>query len=661
MTGLVRTVLVLGLIVALAAVAGCDSWGDATPSADQEECGCQGSVTLPFNPRPLINLIPWPNDLLTTPDPLSRTGLRLNFMGKNPPLVEEILEKTPFMRIPASALDGFAPTGDIVFAVEGDLNHETLPGLGQSGTPVSPIQVIADSPGTPEHGERHPFFSEWLHEEKHVRLMPMVPLAPKTHYVVAIVGGLTDWEGGPVCPSEDFQYMKSREMDPDRAFFRELEPARLHYQEIFAFLESEAIGIPREQVILAFDFTTCSVADDLVYIQDYLSFRAEFLPPVPKTLEIEEAPGGQPSVAFRIKGTFDSPNFQGIDGSFHRNPDTDLPEPLLPDAELEFVMTMPTEGEYEQPFPVAVYLHGANNRKEGMYAMTDHMAEQGFATAGIDFVLHGSRARGEIIYSSLDFFFPANPLKMRDNIRQSIADVLQFVLFLRNLESLDVYPWNPDTGEAGDGIADLDVEHIISSGHSMGAMFSPLLLAVSPHVEAGVLVAGGGGYTDVALNTSLVQELISVINIVGEFEINLTVKMIVEIAKLYLDCADPCNYIGLVTEDPHPFVGETKDLLLMDGIGDPIMPNVSTDKLAFHGSLPLVEPYVYRAAGLEVVPTPVERFALRQFDAADHEFYFGGDPIVKEQARTMVAVFLRTKVETGTGLIVDPEDPSELP
>ena len=652
--------IIPALLIAALAI-GCGVWGNPSKkAASAQQPACTGGAVFPFNPRPLVKMLPWPTDLLTVPDPTSRTGIRLSMGEHNPPLVDTILRNNKYLLDALNVADGFSTTSSgIYFPVYGDLNDKLLPTLAQSTDAGSPIQLITNSPGSADNGKRILFWSYWKRDIRHIEIRPVFPLEPKTQYVVVIPrDGLKDWGGDSICPASDFDYMKSPVQDFAKDFNGELEPARLQYQQIFEFLESDVVGITRSNVALAFSFTTGSVIDDMVDVETYLKARADAFPPYPKSMTLDPPPGGQPAVDLVVDGYFDSPNFRGPDNTFNIDPVTHRPTPILPDEEIEFLMTIPKEGQYKQPFPVILFSHGVNASKEGLYGISEQMGELGCAVISIDDVLHGSRAKPGSGMNGLEFFDPFKPVVLRDNVRQSVADNLQLMEVVRRLKDLDVYPYDPETGISGDGIPDLDTDHILFWGHSLGALLSTLWLAVSPDIQAGVQVCGGGGYTDIVEYNTRVKDVINIINLFTPFEFPESLEVFLELANVVIEPANGYNFILHVTQDPLPIAGFAKDTLLLEDIGDDTVANETTEALARYGGFPQVRPVVYPANGLDVVDTPIEGYGFRQFNIADHNFYWK-DTAYGEQARTMVNVFIRTKLETGSGRIVDPTDSSQ--
>ena len=112
------------------------------------------------------------------------------------------------------------------------------------------------------------------------------------------------------------------------------------------------------------------------------------------------------------------------------------------------IMTAPNAAAPETGWPVVILAHGITSCKENMLAVTAALTQQGFATVAIDQPLHGERgfnginASGEscgvengnaTVYMNL-----ANLLVTRDNLRQSVADLLALRMALNTAEGISL-------------------------------------------------------------------------------------------------------------------------------------------------------------------------------------------------------------------------------
>ncbi|HSG51612.1 MAG TPA: lipase, partial [Rheinheimera sp.] len=129
-------------------------------------------------------------------------------------------------------------------------------------------------------------------------------------------------------------------------------------------------------------------------------------------------------------------------------------------------VTMPASG-----WPVVILQHGITSCKENMLALTGALSAQGFATVAIDHPLHGSRGFGAVNASGAScgqngsataYMNLQNLLVTRDNLRQSIADMLALRLALNFVQGVQ-----------------LDVTNVQLLGHSLGAIAATGMSAIA--------------------------------------------------------------------------------------------------------------------------------------------------------------------------------------
>ena len=657
-----------GLLLALAvslvlAAAGCagdddDDAGDddVAEGDDDDDDGpvpCTGDTQVPFDPRAAYQILPWPTDLVTTADPSTRTGRRLVLIEPYPPIMYNVLSNVSFMREAANTADGFSTTSRLFVPVDGELDAGSLPGVDGSTAPGASVQLFNADPDSEAYGEPVPIDVLSRPQLRHLQITPSVPLAGATKYVAVLTGAVAGATGDPVCPSPMFEYMRAEAPDPSFPYFDELEPARAHYQDVFAFLESLPEPIDRADVVFAFDFTTTATTADMEAVSQYLMDRAEVDPPDAVEWTVYPKSG---QIGIEVQGSFPSPNFRDESGVFACDAQTH--DPVEQDTEnLDFILLIPNPGDeaLTQPFPVILSLHGINASKSLVYSLRPQLSQNGFAAVATDFVLHGSREDPDAVMNGLRFLDIGHPLVMRDNMRQTVADQLQTVRFLKTLSELDVYPYDPGSGTYGDGVPDLDTDRILVWGHSFGGIFAPIIMAVSPDLEMGVLSPPAGQWTDIAEYSYYSETIVGVLRLLlgPDFEFPESLRLLLDVTNVVLDPADNLNYVRHVVDDPLPIAGRTKYLLMQESIGDETLPNLSTEILAAVAGVPLVAPNVTDVPFLPTQPAPYQGSGLFQYDAYDHGFYFEDDAY-GIAARHQADVYWRSFLEDGVPTIIDP-------
>lgn len=167
----------------------------------------------------------------------------------------------------------------------------------------------------------------------------------------------------------------------------------------------------------------------------------------------------------------------GLDKARHLTKFNSVPK-VNENVTLQVQMTLPDETVFTRPesgWPVVMLQHGITSCKENMLAVTSALTQAGFATVAIDHPLHGSRgydgltATGRTcgpeypdggnatVYMNL-----ANLLVTRDNLRQSISDMLGLRLALNFTQGANI---------------DSSAVHLL--GHSLGAITGASMAALA--------------------------------------------------------------------------------------------------------------------------------------------------------------------------------------
>ncbi|WP_404398702.1 VolA/Pla-1 family phospholipase [Idiomarina loihiensis] len=140
---------------------------------------------------------------------------------------------------------------------------------------------------------------------------------------------------------------------------------------------------------------------------------------------------------------------------FATTPNVAVANMVRPNFGLEADLSVPAEG-----WPVVIFQHGITADKSSAAAIAGTLAVAGYATIAIDHPLHGDRAFGAIDASSeagaINYMNLQSLLTTRDNVRQSIADLIGLRLSLSNASFHDA--------------STLNAQDVHFLGHSLGAI-----------------------------------------------------------------------------------------------------------------------------------------------------------------------------------------------
>jgi len=231
--------------------------------------------------------------------------------------------------------------------------------------------------------------------------------------------------------------------------------------------------------------------------------------PVPA---LDAFPGSVGRVVF---GTYDSPDYQTpakvipATGTL-----TGTPTPQGTNT-ISYTLFLPSGTEPAAGWPVAIFGHGFTDSKQGApWAVASSLAHSGIASIAVNVVGHGGGAGG-----NLTIVTPAGPtvipdggrgidkdgngtidstegvnaappdtlVSNRDGLRQTLIDLMQLV---REIQvGLDV---------DANGTADLDASRIFYAGQSFGGIYGLDFVALEPDLVAGVANVPGGPIIEIA-------------------------------------------------------------------------------------------------------------------------------------------------------------------
>jgi len=314
---------------------------------------------------------PWPSSIYEIADSSTATGVRLDFPPGALPANEDRIEIDPAQ---FNRRDGFSPAVQIFTAFPGGVDPANLIGhhdLDASLTDGSPT-VLIDL----ETGERVAHFAEIDANEQYdpdiqaLYIRPAFRLKGDTRYAVGLRTTLLSQQGGTVPMPSGFQaILEGASTDHER-----LERVRPRYAGIFAAFE--AAGIPRDDLVLAWDFTTSSDAflqADLTAVRDSaLGIVGERAVAMGYELLVDEPHEDGSQIARMLRGTFDAPMFltgQAADDGILRDQDRIPQQQGI--AQPEFVGLVPACASSDAPVPIVIFGHGFfGSNKE---AQDDHV------------------------------------------------------------------------------------------------------------------------------------------------------------------------------------------------------------------------------------------------------------------------------------------------
>lgn len=676
--------LLAGLIFELVMIAtGCV---DIDTDRDETDQTALGGPTVEFDPANAI--IPFPNDLL-----IDRTTGRVNIPPSNCETPAAAALRTNVL----NQLDGFGtyetaisvtfnePLDEASLADRVLLLPSTREGVPVSAADAQPIPVVT-IPGTvarfptPDSCETPTLVSSLV-------LVPTVPLEQRSTYTVALLSGIRTATGEPFLPSVTWALIaqpvnpvtvengvivaERTPLDPavpeDRDALLALNQLWLSQQPQLAFLEAR--GIPRDQVLLAWQFTTQTTTDPLdpavagspaatattpldvmgvpVAVQsltcdldatacprgiDRSAAPYAVCPPTDDNVQcflkialgtLAAPAGSSPAVIYATgSATCETTGCAAVGdvvGGVIRSTQyqTEQPNPLgtsdairgawtdpyaptpIRDELVEVLAFVPAAPAPAAGYPVVVFGHGLGARKETAFAIAPQLAAQGFMTAAIDLVGHGSRAVrisndaaagcGDAAQPStapqcFAPFLSPDLAATRDSIRQSALDMLALISDLRACGTTAC-----DAAVPGFRVDAGSIEYL---GQSLGGIIGSIVVAVSPDVQASVLNVSGVGWVDIFENTDTLEIRCTLVNgliaagvvtgdvwtggstglcLTDDWKTQPGYQQFAAIARWVLGPAEPASFTPMLA---------LERFLLQEVVGDQVIPNLATERQA---------------------------------------------------------------------------------
>lgn len=429
-------------------------------------------------------------------------------------------------------------------------------------------------------------------------IRPLERLEDGQRYVVAI-RGLRDPSGQPLPAPLAF----ARVRDGDYAHPALADLGR-YEADVFAPLA--AAGVARSELQLAWDFTVRSrnnAIGDMLAVREQLIAYFESTPAHIEIISVSEQP--QEHQYRRIEATVDVPLFM------------ESPDPMAAlrrDADGVVV----SEGTVAVPFAVIIptsvgtralgaaparlmqFGHGFFGGRDEIDGVIDQLAdERSFVVVAADWWGMSEQDRLEVVDTIV--VEPARALVFTDRVHQAMANFMAVAYAASGpLATLDELQIDDDPT--------YDADTLYYYGISQGGILGGTYLALSPHIERGVLSVSGA---DLSLMMFRARPFVAFLLFIAQhLPDQLDQQKFALLSQTSFDRIDPWTY----APDVSP-----KHVLMQIGIGDDQVPNLASHAHARALGIPHLQPSPRSIAGLAASDGPL--------DSAIVEFDFGVDPL----------------------------------
>lgn len=442
---------------------------------------------------PSVCALPWPSNLYLIEDDEQITGHSLQFGATTLPKGEKQISPEPW-----NGLDGYGVSTPMLFKAPNldlsDLPSETNSRGSWDGEIGNAGLFKVEEDGSLS---RVPFWIEQdLRETPDKALYyirPAVVLEENTRYVV-MLRNLQDTSGASIERSDAFDTLIQNKGKQDP----ELSGRQDRFNEVFDKLET--IGVPREELYLAWDFNTIShekLHGNLLAGRDLIlnEIQKNGVRMYDLNIKVHQrddasADNYNKLIRYEIRGNFDTPTIikrvAGLD-LFHKDENGNLA--LNGTEKRPFWVNIPYSavGEDAEQAPLMQYGHGLMNEGgEIENGPQELIAEQ------FNYIYFAGNWTG---MSIPDFGGIANALMDFSKFR-TLADkmnqgILEFVVLAYAMQHEF---FELDEIQALDEPIQADTDTIFYSGNSQGGIYGPTYMAISPVVNLGQMGVPGSNY-----------------------------------------------------------------------------------------------------------------------------------------------------------------------
>lgn len=581
----------------LVLVAACGDDDEGTVHVDRPE-GCN-----PLGPGDACGM-PFPSAVWETADAASPTGRRLAIPEGALPANRDgiLIDPAPFNRA-----DGFSPATSVIVHFGVELSSEGLPpwsDLAASLADDSPT-VLVDM----TTGERVAHFAEvdqneFRLEDRVLLLRPATRLDTNKRYAVGLRRSLRTASGAPVPRSAAFDAIVSGKTT-DSAL---LEAHRTELGEALDALEQA--GVPKSELVLAWDFTTAS---DEFLTGTLLSMRAQALEALGDDgvgYTIDEVERDlETDLAVRIHGTFQSPMFLthdgGEDGVIER--DTAGLPILQGMVARPFTITIPPSVlDAGVPRPLILFGHGLLGDPSGeMSGGAFRNISQQVAMSGAGTYWSGLSEPDEVAVVRALVNWNEFAL-VSDKLQQAVIDAIALTRTVRGKIRLD-------PALAFDGVPAIAADEVYYYGASLGGTMGSTFMSYTTDIERGVLNVPGAIWSLLIHRSADWPEQFRVFQ--NGYDHELDRQLIIVLSQAQWDFADPITTAPHMIHDPLPDTPAHR-VILQESIGDAEVTNIATENMARTMGVPLLSPSVREVWGLTADAGPADS-ALSIWDTQD--------------------------------------------
>lgn len=609
-------------------------------------CGGGGGSDTPPECNPLGTegcTLPWPSSIYQVADTSSPTGVRLDFpVGALPTNVDGVVFDPTWV----NKMTGFSPMTQILVTFPGGVDTSHLvpyTNFAASLDDTSPTVIVDMSTNQRVAHFAEVDVNELDYPERQVLyLRPAVRLAGGTRYAVAIRKSLKTRDGGELEISPAFSALLAGKSTGHAR----LDAVAAGYPAVFASLETA--GVPRDDLVVAWDFTT--EADDAVAAEPQAARDAAMAvvgdaAGVDYTITLDESPDSRdPEIARRIMFDYTTPQIADRDG-FRRDGAGAIHVDGTTTAHASVIIPACATGANHAR--IVIYGHGFfGGLDESMGGYVRQFAKDTCS------VVIGGVWVGMSEAEQPDAVLALNDVNL---IRPFTERIWQGMVDFMTLTKLA-------KGKlATEQLANIvDTDEIYYYGISQGAILGATLFAWDPTLEKGAMSVGGANWA-VMFERSNNWQTYS-IPLKGAYDdprgyAELNSVLLQQVLEMGFEIADGGSWAPRVLNGGMPGT-PPKQFLHYMSVGDCQVPNIASMLQARSIGLPLLTPSVDMPYGLTPMDGPLQNAFVIMDEHPDPlppttNELFGYDNVAHENLRRRAATVQQIDNFYSTGEIVN--------
>lgn len=554
----------------------------------------QGAEQLPYAWTP-DQFFPFPSDVYTVEDPSTLTGKRVTLPAEL--LTEGFYQALPFDgRQVVERLreqDGFGPGLPLLLALPALVSPELFVDLQPQST--AKLQLLHA-----RTGRRIPIQAKVYarHDttppSSVLVIQPLERLEDEQTYLAVLPESLHATDGQRIPPPPLFHQALT---DP---FVRLPQAARYRPYMLNLGRLLRQHGFVVERVSMAFSFTIQSAQtfyQPMQRLDSHIELKAQQNPYQLTKLTLQRKLfKGSKRAVYRGRGSFELLTFIDSEGHVRAEPSP---------QEVELLVQLP-ERCPKAGCPVAIFGHGLGATKETMFQVADAFAAQGIATVGVAAPWHEFMSAPTIKLLGVKH----NVNLLHGLFLEHILRNVQLVeLIKQDLAQRDMLP-GKQAHERIPSPLKLRADRIFYIGQSMGGICGVGVSALAPEIRAAIFDVAGGSLVDMVFDSWVVKALGMPMLKLGDLT-GWDNHLAMGLGMYLFNDIDPIGFAPHLTYDPLP--GESGRLISQQaGVGDGLVPNWTTDKLAHALGLRTVRPRHYAHLKADAPDGPGLRYYFHQ-------------------------------------------------